>query len=731
MSEALSTEVASEISLAEIPTQQLVLKLLQELASRVGKLENADKAVENYIVSVPGSEKDHQTDESEFESTEATLPKSETFLEDPTAEEESQPSCCKGVCQIGGQDRAICVLVPYGSFYNGEFGEQMITKISDAFEPLKGTNREIYESLQASGIAAIPDDGRIQLVNFQNSPVITHKRIQKYGSEFQSKGGIFVVVDFDAYRDSVMYEYDAGVKVDVNYVDEVSHPFGNELLNRRTALSALRGNWRRPSFRVAKIHQDRDRNVSLAPWRRLIIIEGLSVMKKDEFLSSDAFSPFCFPRGPHPVMDSYINGQASYFNDNSNRRGFTFHFSWYNVGDSEELNLNLIKNSVWKHGFLRGGRRAGAILHQEAFTIHAIKDTAHEIWTTLLLVPPRSIVRSTIEYHSSYRGFPHAALQTNIAMFILWPMKNALEGWKSLYGYINAILGTGEDIFDLETHDKLIFDDDLFSRSRTYFWMINCLQESDNLIHLNIQTWNGYRNTVLLSELRRVEGFEQKESAKYLQIFINECDEIIKEFESLRNLLKDQREKAIALRDGLFSASAVMESRASTRLGENVKLLTYVSIFYLPLSFCTSVWSTTDTFNYNNLAITMILVGVGTYMAVFNLNNIVKTVSKQYKKIRSLVLESMRKDESPVWKSTGGVFYRYELKASPENTKPSEWWILIYQLRSFRKLLAQYMRSSWKVSVQQVRTLWESLKPKRREEVKDPLVTELETVVVG
>ena len=37
----------------------------------------------------------------------------------------------------------------------------------------------------------------------------------------------------------------------------------------------------------------------------------------------------------------------------------------------------------------------------------------------------------------------------------------------------------------------------------------------------------------------------------------------------------------------LFNASAVIESRASTRLGENVKLLTFVSIFFLPLSFCT------------------------------------------------------------------------------------------------------------------------------------------------
>lgn len=29
-----------------------------------------------------------------------------------------------------------------------------------------------------------------------------------------------------------------------------------------------------------------------------------------------------------------------------------------------------------------------------------------------------------------------------------------------------------------------------------------------------------------------------------------------------------------------------METRAATQLGTNMKLLTYVSVFYLPLSFC-------------------------------------------------------------------------------------------------------------------------------------------------
>jgi hypothetical protein len=30
-----------------------------------------------------------------------------------------------------------------------------------------------------------------------------------------------------------------------------------------------------------------------------------------------------------------------------------------------------------------------------------------------------------------------------------------------------------------------------------------------------------------------------------------------------------------------------MESRASTQLGENIKILTYVSIFFLPITVCT------------------------------------------------------------------------------------------------------------------------------------------------
>ncbi|KAF7868463.1 hypothetical protein EAF04_004994 [Stromatinia cepivora] len=65
----------------------------------------------------------------------------------------------------------------------------------------------------------------------------------------------------------------------------------------------------------------------------------------------------------------------------------------------------------------------------------------------------------------------------------------------------------------------------------------------------------------------------------------------LNELETITQKFRGKIEEVMYLRDGLFNASAVMETRASTRLNQNLRLLTFVSIFFLPLSFCMSVWS--------------------------------------------------------------------------------------------------------------------------------------------
>jgi CorA-like Mg2+ transporter protein len=123
-----------------------------------------------------------------------------------------------------------------------------------------------------------------------------------------------------------------------------------------------------------------------------------------------------------------------------------------------------------------------------------------------------------------------------------------------------------------------------------------------------------------------------------------------------------------------------MESRASTRLGENVKLLTFVSIFFLPLSFCTSLWSINDQILPSSaLAITITLMAIFTYLIVFNLNTLANLSKRIYRKQRSRLIESMSTDTDSGWQEKGRRLKSFQPRQESEN--PSEWQIVMFLCR--------------------------------------------------
>jgi hypothetical protein len=168
--------------------------------------------------------------------------------------------------------------------------------------------------------------------------------------------------------------------------------------------------------------------------------------------------------------------------------------------------------------------------------------------------------------------------------------------WTSLEEYLEKLFSGRSTLLEPQHHDALLSDDEAFSRSKTYFWAINLLRDVDKCLQANITAlehcWQGWIRGLPMSEYH-------KNKIK------STLNPYIAKFQAIQVRFRDLREEAKALRDGvsfqvancktvhttdavkqLFSASSVMESRASTRPGENVKLLTYVSIFFLPLSFC-------------------------------------------------------------------------------------------------------------------------------------------------
>lgn len=171
---------------------------------------------------------------------------------------------------------------------------------------------------------------------------------------------------------------------------------------------------------------------------------------------------------------------------------------------------------------------------------------------------------------------------------------------------------------------QALSDDNNFARSRKYFWAIGCLTEFIASISGNIKQWDLYYEgrILLILEWQDLEaqlhaasiteppplgGRTKTQSTLHdtLKRLLKQTQDNRNSLEELKSRFESKIENVKALRDGAslsplsiqqwcisnsflqsFNASALVESRASTRLGENVQLLTYVSIFYLPIAFC-------------------------------------------------------------------------------------------------------------------------------------------------
>ncbi|KAH8805866.1 hypothetical protein F5884DRAFT_640416, partial [Xylogone sp. PMI_703] len=241
-----------------------------------------------------------------------------------------------------------------------------------------------------------------------------------------------------------------------------------------------------------------------------------------------------------------------------------------------------------------------------------------------------------------------------------------IDRWECVSDYFGSLIGHRETLADPDAHDSLLFDDDSFSRSRRYFWAINYLAELDisigeNIVQLErcVATWPQYAD---------FQFHEDRQTEK------RSLHERLNQLRDMRYRLRTLRQDAIALRDGLFSASGVIESRAATRLGENIRLLTFVSIFFLPLSFCMSIWSISNTlFSLRALVIVSVIVGLVTYIIVFNLNSFVGLYSRIYDRRKQIIIEQMKNDDNQVWREYAKKFAAVQPKL--EYHKASEWII--------------------------------------------------------
>lgn len=126
--------------------------------------------------------------------------------------------------------------------------------------------------------------------------------------------------------------------------------------------------------------------------------------------------------------------------------------------------------------------------------------------------------------------------------------------------HFDSLLDEGNIFMDPAAHDNLLVDDEAFSRSRKYFWALSCLVIFRASLEDNINQW----------ETSRVTWEREFADAKKWAGAQGKMQEIEVSVDKLRlylKVFKDHHERVSALRDGLFNASSVMESRDANKLG--------------------------------------------------------------------------------------------------------------------------------------------------------------------
>lgn len=163
-------------------------------------------------------------------------------------------------------------------------------------------------------------------------------------------------------------------------------------------------------------------------------------------------------------------------------------------------------------------------------------------------------------------------------------------------------------MFKSAIRDKLLFEDSGFTNSRRYFWAFQTLGTMNQSIKAMIDAyedtftkdvWEGRHKTLwpLIDINSGRNSYWRKRMASLKRDFESEI-------QALKIIVQenDDRMKDIKnLRDNLFSGTSVLESRKSVEQteitvsqGHNIKLLTLVNMFFLPLTFVTSVFGMTN-----------------------------------------------------------------------------------------------------------------------------------------
>ena len=125
--------------------------------------------------------------------------------------------------------------------------------------------------------------------------------------------------------------------------------------------------------------------------------------------------------------------------------------------------------------------------------------------------------------------------------------------WSELVDFFRTLLEGDNSLLDPIRHDYLLFDNENFSKSREYFWAINCLTEFEASVSANIEHWEEYRRYLnsLPSMTRERSDSESSFGEDSLISMLDRSDGCCARLRRYQRFFQEKRAATIALRDGV------------------------------------------------------------------------------------------------------------------------------------------------------------------------------------
>lgn len=149
-------------------------------------------------------------------------------------------------------------------------------------------------------------------------------------------------------------------------------------------------------------------------------------------------------------------------------------------------------------------------------------------------------------------------------------------------------------MFDPKLRDKLLFEDKHFTYIRRYFWAYNTLAVVNTGIkamvaayfhNFNDDFWAG--TDPVLWPHPSPESGDAAAYREHMAILRRELEKVVHELGEILKRNERTRKEIENLRDQLFSGSSIKESRRAIEQGDNIRILTMISMIFLPLTFVT------------------------------------------------------------------------------------------------------------------------------------------------